>query len=106
MLLGGFSFQLSDHQIILASPQGSVTTDLDEFLGGVSHLLRMGFDLEGSVKLAGGFIFRAKGELVQLRLGKYSEHFPVRDVKEVFRSMTNDWTANKDEVASNHRPST
>ena len=106
MLLGGFSFLRSEHQIVLGSPQGSVKADLDEFLAGVRHLLRMGFDLEGSVKLAGGFIFRVNGERVQLRLGSHSEDFSLRDVEQVFRSMAKDWSANMDEGASGEHRST
>jgi hypothetical protein len=53
----------------------------------------MGFDLEGSAELDGGFIFRVEGERVQLKLGRYSEYFPTGDVETLFNRLITTWAA-------------
>ena len=91
--LGGFGFDRRAGQLILRSPEGSVTADLRGFLRGAHHLLKMGFDLEGSAELDGGLIFRVEGEQVQLRLGPYAERFPTQAVAALFKQMTMLWAS-------------
>jgi hypothetical protein len=91
--LGGFTFERHEERIILSSPVGSVEANLQGFLRGANHLLKMGFDLEGSAELDGGFVFRVEGERVQLRLGRYVEAFPATNVEALFRRMMTAWAA-------------
>jgi hypothetical protein len=91
--LSGFGFERQGKQIRLLSPEGSIETDLEGFLRGVKHLLKMGFDLEGSAELDGGFIFRVEGERVQLKLGRYAEYFPTGDVETLFNRLITTWAA-------------
>jgi hypothetical protein len=89
--LGGFGFERQGDQLVLRSPQGTAETDLQGFLRGAKHLLKMKFDLEGSAELNGGLVFRAEGKRVQLKLGQYSEFFPSDKVEALFRLMMADW---------------
>jgi hypothetical protein len=91
--LGGFGFDRRTGQLILRSPEGSVTTDLRGFLRGAQHLLKMDFDLEGSAELDGGLVFRVEGEQVLLKLGPYAERFPAQAVAALFKQMTALWAS-------------
>jgi hypothetical protein len=58
--LGGFVFDRQGKRLSLRSPAGVASTDLEGFLRGATHLLKMDFDLEGSAELDGGLVFRAE----------------------------------------------
>jgi hypothetical protein len=89
--LGGLIFERQGKQIVLRSPEGSVETDLLGFLRGVKHLLTMGMDLEGEAELNGGFVFRVQGERVRLKLGRYTETFPLENVAALFQRLATEW---------------
>ena len=91
--LGGFEFDRQGKRLILRSPAGAASTDLEGFLRGAKHLLKMDFDLEGSAELNGGLVFRVEGEWVRLKLGQYADTFPADTVAALFTCMAATWEA-------------
>ena len=87
LALGGFRFERQGQQILLRTPNEAVAASHDGFIRGVRHLLTMGMDLEGQAELDGGFVFRVEGERVQLKLGLYTEYFPLNDVAALFKRL-------------------
>lgn len=85
--LGGFGFERQGDQIELRSPEGRTVTSLKGFLAGIRHLLIMELDLEGEAELDGGLVVRVEGEVVKLRLGRYTEHRRTSEVSEVFQRL-------------------
>jgi phosphate-selective porin len=53
----------------------------------------MGMDLEGEAELNGGFVFRVQGERVRLKLGRYTETFPLENVAALFQRLATEWMA-------------
>jgi hypothetical protein len=89
--LGGFEFERQAKRLILRSPTAAASTDLEGFLRGAKHLLKIDFDLEGSVELDGGLVFRVEGQRVRLKLGHYAEIFPADTVAALFKRMAAIW---------------
>jgi hypothetical protein len=89
--LGGFEFDRQASRLILRSLVGAVSTDLEGFLRGAKHLLKMDFDLEGAAELDGGLVFCVEGQRILLRLGQYAESFPADSVAALFNRMASLW---------------